>query len=113
MSVFVYADMKALRIADSASVSLRLKDEIRRSAVSRYDHRLHSVLLVAQGMTCPKVARLFGDTPRSVENWVRSYELYGLRGLLEDKRPGRARRLNPQQQLKSMLLCVKHRETQA
>ena len=90
-------DMKALRIADSANVSLGLQDEIRRSEESRYDHRLHGVLLVAQGMTCPEVAGLLGDAPRSVENWVRRFELEGLAGLLEGERPGRPRRLNPQQ----------------
>lgn len=41
--------MKALRSADSAIVSLGLQDEIRRSEEFRYDHRLHGVLLVAQG----------------------------------------------------------------
>jgi transposase len=48
-------------------------------------------------MTCPGVASLLGDAPRSVENWVRRFELEGLAGLLEGERPGRPRRLNPQQ----------------
>jgi transposase len=89
--------MKALRIADSATVSLGLQDEIRRSEESRYDHRLHGVLLVAQGMTCPEVAGLLGDAPRSVENWVRRFEAEGLAGLQEGDRPGRPRRLDSQQ----------------
>jgi transposase len=89
--------MKALRIADSATVSLGLQDEIRRSEESRYDHRLHGVLLVAQGMTCPEVAALLGDAPRSVENWVRRFEAEGLAGLQEGERPGRPRRLDSQQ----------------
>jgi hypothetical protein len=46
-----------------------LQDEIRRSEESRYDHRLHGVLLVAQGLTCPEVASLLGDVPRTVEYW--------------------------------------------
>jgi transposase len=89
--------MKALRIADSAMVSLELQDEIRRSEESRYDHRLHGVLLVAQGMTCPEVAGLLGDAPRSVKNWVRRFESAGLAGLQEGERPGRPRRLSSQQ----------------
>jgi Homeodomain-like domain len=81
MMVYVFMDwMKALRIADSATVSLGLQDEIRRSEESLYDHRLHGVLLVAQGMTCPEVAGLLGDAPRSVENWVRRFETEGLAG---------------------------------
>jgi transposase len=89
--------MKALRIADSANVALGLQDEIRRSEESRYDHRLHGVLLVAQGMSCPQVAGLLGDAPRSVENWVRHFEEDGLTGLQEGERPGRPRRLSSRQ----------------
>jgi transposase len=74
-----------------------LQDEIRRSEESRYDHRLHGVLLVAQGMTCPEVAGLLGDAARSVENWVRRFEAEGLAGLQEGERPGRPCRLDSQQ----------------
>ena len=89
--------MRALRIADSATIILGLQDEIRRSEESRYDHRLHGVLLVAQGMTCPQVAELLGDAPRSVEYWVRRFEQGGLDGLREGERSGRPRRLNEKQ----------------
>ena len=89
--------MKALRIADSATVVLGLQDEIRRSEESRYDHRLHGVLLVAQGLTCPEVAGLLGDAPRSVEYWVRRFEEEGLAGLQEGERSGRPNRLSPRQ----------------
>ena len=58
--------MRALTIADSADIALGLQDEIRRSEESRYDHRLHGVLLVAQGVTCPKAAQLLGDCIRPV-----------------------------------------------
>jgi transposase-like protein len=89
--------MKRLTITDAASVALGLQDEIRRSEESRYDHRLHGVLLVAQGMSCPEVAGLFGDAPRSVENWVRRFEKNGLAGLREGEHSGRPQRLNTEQ----------------
>lgn len=89
-----HGGMKALRIADAATVAMGLQDEIRRSEESRYDHRLHGVLLVAQGMNCPEVADLLGDAPRSVENWVRRFEAEGLAGLQEGERMGRPRRLS-------------------
>lgn len=89
--------MRALTIADSAAIIVGLQDEIRRSEDARYDHRLHGVLLVAQGMTCPEVARLLGDAPRSVEYWVRGFEQRGLAGLREGERSGRPRRLNEKQ----------------
>ena len=85
--------MKPLTIADASTVVLGLQDEIRRSEESRYDHRLHGVLLVAQGMRCPEVGRLLGDAPRTVEYWVRRFEEQGLSGLVEGARPGRPRRL--------------------
>jgi len=88
--------MRPLRISDSTSV-LSLQQEIQRSEESRYDHRLHGVLLVAQGMTCPEVARLLGDSRRSVEYWVHRYEERGLGGLTEGERPGRPGRLNEKQ----------------
>ena len=76
---------------------LRLQQEIQRSEESRYDHRLHGVLLVAQGMTCPEVARLLGDAPRSVEYWVHRFQEKGLRGLQEGERAGRPSRLDEKQ----------------
>ena len=89
--------MRPLTVADSATIVLGLQDEIRRSEESRYNHRLHGVLLVAQGMTCPEVAKLLGDAPRSVEYWVRGFEAEGLAGLREGERGGRPRRLSEKQ----------------
>jgi transposase len=88
--------MRALQITDAASI-LGLQQEIHRSEDSRYDHRLHGVLLVAQGLTCPEVARLLGDAPRSVEYWVHRYEREGLGGLTEGERSGRPGRLSKKQ----------------
>lgn len=90
--------MRPLQIADAAS-ALGLQQEIRRSEESRYDHRLHGVLLVAQGLTCPEVARLLGDAPRSVEYWVHRFERDGLGGLAEGERSGRPGRLSEKQVL--------------
>jgi transposase len=89
--------MKALSIADAPTIILGLQDEIRRNAESRYNHRLHGLLLVAQGMSALGVAQLFGDAPRTVQYWVRRFEQDGLAGLLEGERPGRPRRLSERQ----------------
>src|ERR1700682_5942588 len=95
--MWFHGGMKPLTIADAATMVLGLQDEIRRSDESRYDHRLHGVLLIAQGMTCPEAARLLGDAPRSVEYWVRHFEQRGLAGLVEGDRPGRPKRLSEAQ----------------
>ena len=89
--------MKPLTITDASNVTLVLQDEIRRSEESRYDHRLHGVLLVAHGLTCPEVARVLGDSPRTVEYWIERFEDRGLAGLTEGDRPGRPARLTPVQ----------------
>ncbi len=89
--------MRPLSIVDAPNIVLGLQDEIRRSEESRYDHRLHGVLLVAQGMTCPEVGRLLGDAPRTVEYWVQRFESQGLAGLQEGDRSGRPRRLDDRQ----------------
>jgi transposase len=89
--------MRPLTLADAENVILGLQDEIRRSADSRYDHRLHGVLLVAQGMTCPEVGRMLGDAPRTVEYWVSRFEREGLAGLSDGERSGRPSRLSSAQ----------------
>lgn len=97
MGIWFDCFMKPLTIADASTIVLGLQDEIRRSEESRYDHRLHGVLLVAQGMRCPEVARLLGDATRTVEYWVHRFEARGLSGLVDGERPGRPRRLNADQ----------------
>jgi len=95
--VWYHREMKKLTIADADIMVLGLQDEIRRSRDSRYDHRLHAVLLVAQGMSCPEVARLLGDAPRTVEYWVHQFEEDGLSGFIELDRSGRPSRLGDEQ----------------
>ena len=89
--------MKKLTIPDAEAVILAIQDEIQRSPQARYDHRLHGLLLVAQGMSCGQVSHLLGDSPRTVAYWVRRFEAEGLAGLVDAERPGRPRRLDDHQ----------------
>ena len=89
--------MRPLTVPDAENVILGLQDEIRRSDESRYDHRLHGVLLVAQGMTAPQVGRMLGDSTRTVQYWIRRFDQEGLSGLAVGERPGRPRRLTEPQ----------------
>ena len=89
--------MHPLTVPDAENVILALQDEIRRSDESRYDHRLHGLLLVAQGMTAPSVGRMLGDSTRTVQYWIRRFHEEGLSGLAEGDRPGRPRRLTETQ----------------
>jgi len=110
--MWFHGNIKPLSIADAETVVLGLQDEIRRSDESRYDHRLHGLLLVAQGMTCPEVGRLLGDAPRSVEYWVRHFEERGLSGLVEGARAGRPKRLSAAQ-LQEVELVLRQAPTAA
>lgn len=89
--------MKKLKIAEAEDVILALQDEIRRSPDARYDHRLHAVLLVAQGMSGREVAFRLGDSPRTVAYWIQQFERRGLAGLSEGQRSGRPPRLTAAQ----------------
>ena len=86
--------MKALQIAGAKTMRIALQQEISRSDESRYDHRLHGVLLVGQGRSCYDVADWFGEHPTTVERWVHRFEARGFAGLREGERPGRPRRLD-------------------
>ena len=89
--------MKRLNIPDAEMVIMALQDEIRRSSEARYDHRLHSVLLVAQGMNCREVSEMLGDAPRTVEYWINRFLEDGLSGLADAERPGRPSKLSANQ----------------
>lgn len=89
--------MKKLTVEDADVMVMALQDEIRRTEHARYDHRLHAVLMVAQGLSARRAAELLGDSPRTVEYWVNRFNREGLAGLAEIPRPGRPPRLSQEQ----------------
>lgn len=88
--------MKPLTLSNP-EIIFGIQDEIRRTEEARYDHRLHAVLLIGQGMTCPQVAKKFGDARGSIRNWVNQFEKEGFAGLVDRERCGRPPRLNEKQ----------------
>lgn len=100
--------MQPLKIDNPGSVVRNLLDEIRRSEQSRYDHRLHAILLIAQGLSAREAADWLGDAARTVELWVHRFQEDGLEGLHEIRRPGRPSRLSPKQiaQVQAVLLSA-------
>jgi transposase len=81
--------MKKLQISDTDLMRIAIQQEIHRSDESRYDHRLHGVLLVCSGLSCYQVADLLSQSPRTIHNWVNRFERQGFSGLQEGDRPGR------------------------
>jgi transposase len=86
--------MRKLQIENPEVMQVAIQQEIGRSEESRYDHRLHGLLLVTTGQSCREVARLFGEDASTVQRWVRRFEDRGLEGLREGERPGRPRQLD-------------------
>ncbi|MEI6078444.1 MAG: helix-turn-helix domain-containing protein [Verrucomicrobiota bacterium] len=89
--------MRPISVANPESSRALLQQEINRHQDARYDHRLHCVSLVASGIPCEQVALYFGDSPRSVVNWVRRFDRQGLAGLAEGNHSGRPGRLSAEQ----------------
>ena len=86
--------MRKLEVKDAEIMRIAVQQEILRSEESRYDHRLHGVLLVCSGLSCPEVANLLGHGPRTIQYWVRRFEESGFAGLEESPRPGRPSLIN-------------------
>jgi len=89
--------MRKLQISDQEIMKVAVQQEILRSEESRYDHRLHGILLITQGLNCYDVAHILGQDPRTIERWVKRFEKSGFSGLHEGEREGRPRRLNEAQ----------------
>jgi transposase len=89
--------VRRLEIADPEVMRIAIQQEIARSDESRYDHRLHGLLLVTGGQSCQQVAELFGEDRRTVQRWVKRFETQGLEGLREGERSGRPARLDAKQ----------------
>jgi transposase len=89
--------MRKLQIEDAEVMRIAIQQEIARTEESRYDHRLHGLLLVTAGQSCREVAELFGENATTVQRWVRRFEQGGLEGLRDGERPGRPRTLDAAQ----------------
>ena len=86
--------MRKLQIEDAEVMRIAIQQEIGRSEESRYDHRLHGLLLVTAGHSCREVAELFGENGTTVQRWVNRFEQGGLDALREGERAGRPRTLD-------------------
>jgi len=86
--------MRKLEISDPEIMGIAIRQEIERNDESRYDHRLHGLLLVANGMSARQAALWLSESERTVQRWVNRFEQIGFAGLQEGERPGRPRRLS-------------------
>jgi len=92
--------VRKIAIPDAETFIAAIQDEISGTREGWYFHRLHVVLHVIHGASSYQAARLYGDSPRSVEHWVHQLLSEGLAGLVEGDRPGRPSRLSASDQQK-------------
>lgn len=89
--------MRKLEIADAEVMRIAIQQEIARSDESRYDHRLHGLLLFTSGQSCQQIADLFGEDRRTVQRWIKRFEQSGLEGMRDGQRSGRPACLDAKQ----------------
>jgi Winged helix-turn helix len=78
--------MRKLQIEDAEVMRIAIQQEIGRSEDSRYEHRLHGLLLITAGQSSRQVAELFGENGTTVQRWVQRFEDGGLDALREGER---------------------------
>lgn len=78
-------------------MQVALQQEIQRSEESRYDHKLHGVLLIASGYDSYQVGEMFGQSSTTIQRWVNKFNESGFAGLRDGERPGRPRLLTEKQ----------------
>jgi len=81
--------MRKLEIKDAEIIKASVLEEIQRSEESRYDHRLHGILLACAGFNSTQIAEILGHGRRTIQYWIRNFEKSGFAGLQETPRAGR------------------------
>ncbi len=89
--------MKKLTIEDNSIMRIAIQQEILRSEDSRYDHRLHGILLVSKGFSSYQVGDMLGHDATTVQRWVNGFNERGFSGLYDNEKPGRPVSLNQRQ----------------
>ena len=86
--------MRKLSVDDREDMVIALQNEISRSPESRYDHRLHGVLMVAIGMSCYDVSRILGHSPSRGEYFLKQFNDRGFVSPVDRQRAGRPSRIS-------------------
>jgi transposase len=89
--------VKKIGIKDAETFIAAIQDEISHTPEGRYFHRLHAILHVFKGASSYYAARLYGDSPRAIEYWVKRMVSGGLSGLEDGHRSGRPTKLSVSQ----------------
>ena len=92
--------MKRLELVDKASITSQIRSYLERNSEAKFIHRLQVIQMFAdgEGETCERIGLQFGNSPRSVSNWVKRLNQTGtIESLRCDQQIGRPRRLTQSQ----------------
>ena len=82
--------------AENASLA-ELETAARCAPTQRGQIRMRAMIALVLEIPRPMVAKLFGVSERAVRRWIRAFNERGIDGLMDEPRPGRPRKLSPQQ----------------
>ena len=92
--------MKRLVIENKKGIKTKIQGYFSGNEEAKFIHRLHGVLLLIEkdDESCDSIGALFGNSPRTVSNWVRRVNETGdIECLRSKKQPGRPPRLSEEQ----------------
>jgi transposase len=92
--------MIRLVIKDKEIIKKKIRSYFAGKEEARFIHRLHGVLLFSEkdDESCDSIGALFGNSPRTVSNWIKRINSTGdIESLLSKKQPGRPPRLSEAQ----------------
>jgi transposase len=92
--------MPRLEIANKEMIIARIRSYFEHNDEAKYIHRLHGVLLFISKPeeSCDSIGTLFGNSPRSISNWIKKVNATGsLESLRSTPPSGRPPRLSAEQ----------------
>jgi len=94
--------MKRLEITNQEGIKAKIQGYFSGNEEAKFIHRLHGVLLFMEKSdeSCDSIGALFGNSPRTVSNWVKRVNETGdIESLRSKKQTGRPSRLSEEQRL--------------
>jgi Transposase and inactivated derivatives len=100
--------MKRIEVSNKEIITAKIHSYFEKNEEAKFIHRLHGVLLFInkEEESCDSIGVLFGNSPRSVSNWVKKVNDTGdIESLRSKPQPGRPSRLdsNQKEELKNIL----------
>lgn len=89
--------MQLLELKSPEEIKKKIQQYFRKSEEAKFVHRLHGILLKIDNKdnACNTIAQLFGNSSRTISNWINKVNEAGDIEVLRDKmKPGRTSKLN-------------------